>query len=74
LFPSHDRHRLCNKLQRNGISWDYTEFMLEKYGLEHIRKLAAMRGKPFKFTRQFLEEKLKYYTEKVEQLKKEKGL
>ena len=33
-----------------------------------------MRGKPFKFTRQFLEEKLKYYTEKVEQLKKEKGL
>lgn len=70
----HAQSPIENKKQRNNITWDYTEFMLEKYGLEHIRKLAAMRGKPFKFTRPWLEEKLSYYSKKVEQLKKEKNL
>lgn len=66
--------RYCNKMQRNAISWDYFLFMEKKHGRSELNRLASLRGKDFKFTRGWLEEKLKYYSQKVEQLKKEKGL
>lgn len=70
----HAQSPIANKLQRNNITWDYTEFMLQKYGLDELRKMASLRGKPFKFTRDWLNAKLIEYTEKVKLLKEEKGL
>lgn len=70
----HAQSPIANKLQKNNITWDYTEFMIKKYGLEEIRKMALLRGKPFKFTRQWLEEKIVEYSEKVKILKQQKGI
>lgn len=66
--------RFCNKMQRNAISWDYFLYMEKKYGRKKIDELAALRKVDFKFTRPWLEEKIKNYQEKVEILKQQKGL
>ena len=70
----HAQSPIANKLQKNNITWDYTEFMIQRYGLDEIRKMASLRGKPFKFTREWLEEKIKYYNLQVKLLKQQKGL
>lgn len=70
----HAQSPIANKLQRNNITWDYTEFMLNKYGLDEMRAMASLRGVPFKFERKWLEDKIVEYTEKVNLLKQEKGI
>lgn len=70
----HAQSPIANKLQRNNITWDYTEFMIQKYGLDRLRQMAKLRGKEFKFTRQWLEEKIEYYDINVKALKAVKGL
>lgn len=70
----HAQSPIANKLQKNNITWDYTEFMIQKYGLDKIRQMAKLRGKPFKFTRQWLEDKISHYEINVKALKLTKGL
>lgn len=64
----------ANRLQRNNITYDYFLYMEKKYGRKEIDRLASLRGRPFKFTRQWLEEKIKYYIKQVELLKQQKKL
>jgi len=66
--------RFCNKMQRNAISWEYMLFMEKKYGRAEMDRLASLRGKPFVFTRQWLEEKIEYYDLQVRSLKLLKNL
>lgn len=70
----HSQHRMCNKFQKNNITWDYFLFMEKKYGRKEINRLASLRGKEFKFTREWLENKIEHYKTEVERLKEEKNL
>lgn len=77
LFEENDVNaqcRFCNKMQRNAISWDYFLYMEKKYGRQEIDRLASLRKVDFKFSREWLEDKIKFYSEKVELLKQQKGL
>jgi Bacteriophage Lambda NinG protein len=70
----HAQSPIANKLQKNNITWEYTEFMIQRYGLDKLRQMAKLRGKEFKFTRQWLEEKIEYYDLQVRSLKLLKNL
>jgi len=70
----HSQWSISNMKMKRNITWDYTEFMLTKYGLNRLRYLASLRGVDFKFTRPWLEDKIKYYQEKITELKQLKGL
>lgn len=65
---------IANKLQRNGITWDYFIYMEKKWGRKELDRLAKLRKKPFKFTREWMSTKLEYYTKQVEILKQQKNL
>lgn len=65
---------IANKMQKNNITWEYLVYMKNKYGEEELNRLASLKGKPFKFTRDWYEEKIKHYKEQVELLKSQKNL
>lgn len=65
---------MANRLQRNNITWDYFLTMEKKWGRKEIDRLASLRKKPFKFTREWLTEKIAHYTKEVEKLKQQKNL
>ena len=70
----HSQWSVSNMKMKRNITWDYTEFMIQKYGLDKLRYMASLRGKDFKFTRQWLEEKIEYYDINVKALKATKRL
>ena len=52
----------------------YFAFMLNRYGEEKMQELTDRKNGTVKYTRLGLESMIEHYTEKVKQLKKEKGL
>lgn len=65
---------IANRLQRNNITWDYLIYMEDKYGRGEVNRLASLRNLPFKFTREWIEEKIAYYNKQVDTLKRQKNL
>jgi hypothetical protein len=65
--------RMANRLQRNNITWDYLIYMEKKWGRKELDRLASLRNIPFKFTREWLMEKIEHYAKEVEKLKNEKN-
>lgn len=68
------QHRMCNKFQRNNITWDYFVNLEKIVGRPELDRLASLRGKSFKWERQWLEEKIEFYSLNVKALKLTKGL
>lgn len=65
---------ISNMKMKRNITWDYFLYMEKKYGRAEIDRLAALRGKPFHFSRQWLEDKIEHYEANVKALKLTKGL
>lgn len=64
----------CNRKQKSGEGYAYYLYIRDLYGEEEVHKLYLQCGKPFKFTREWLNEKIEYYTFQVEKLLKQKKL
>jgi hypothetical protein len=57
----------CNMLY-GGNPATYSVRLIEKYGLEHVRKLESLRWTPVKLTPMWYEEKIAYYQNKLNEM------
>lgn len=75
LFDEVNVNHQCSKCNGNqGEQYLYALFLIDKYGQKEVDRLFELKGKPFKFTKEWLEEKLKFYTKKVADMKIEKKI
>ena len=65
--------RHCNRFMEGNIQ-DYRRRLISKYGERNVLLLEAKKNRSRQFSDFQLEEKISYYREQANKLKKEKGL
>ncbi len=76
IFDESNVHGQCSRCNgaQEGEQYLYSLFIIEKYGQQELDRLVKLKGQPFKYTIEFLEDKIKHYTKEVDKLKKSKNL
>jgi hypothetical protein len=69
----HAQSRGDNRFNQ-GNALGYSRFLLKKYGPNALDDLERMKNRPFKITQFEINNMVKYYREKIQELKKQKGL
>jgi hypothetical protein len=69
----HPECRYCNRFNIDHHI-GYFKFMLDRYGVYKMQELTDRKNTAKKWTREELQELIDIYTERVKQLKREKGL
>lgn len=69
----HGQCSLCNGAG-SGEQYLYSLFIIKKYGKKELQNLLSRKGQPFKFTVEWLQKKIIYYTEEIKKLKEKKNL
>lgn len=64
----HPQCSTCNG-REEGRGWQYGEYLKERYGPKTPQYLWDLAAKPFKFEREWLEERIEYYKKEVNELK-----
>lgn len=64
---------VCNG-SLEGSQWFFGHYIIQRWGKEELDRLISMYRIQFRFTTEWLVEKIAYYRKEVDKMKKEKGI